>query len=233
MRPRTTNRISYLLDVCRGKQVLHVGCADAPDTKRKLDDGTLLYPMIEKVAALQYGIDLSCDGIQMLKKRGYNNVAVADVEEIESQNPFAQIDFDVVLAGEILEHLSNPGLFLDGVRPLLKRPSSRLVLTTVNAYCAYRFLYTLLTTREAVNTDHVYYFSRSTLTELVTRHRYEVEDFRFYSADEYEKDLNRGRTRILWWADRFASWFHPTLGDGLVVTCKVSTAWDTEVPRHF
>ena len=115
----------------------------------------------------------------------------------------------------MIEHLSNPGLFLQGVKQYL-RNGCRLLVTTVNAYCAHRFLYTLLRGRESVNPDHTMYFSRRTLVQLATRNGYAIEDFRFYAADEYEEHLNRGRFRVLWWTDRLAARWRPVLAEGLV-----------------
>ena len=221
MKSKVVDRVDHILSLCRERRVLHVGCASQPFTQRMLDDGTCLHSRVEKVAALQYGIDLSREGIELLRARGYRNVAVADAEQLGTQNPCPDIKFDIILAGELLEHLSNPGLFLDAARALLSEPSSRLVLSTPNAYCGYRFLYTLLTRREGVNPDHVAYFSRSTLTTLLTRHGYEIEDLCYCPLGaEFEQDLNRGWGRILWWTDRLASRLHPTLSDGLVVTCR-------------
>lgn len=221
MRFKIQQRVGYILDACRNKRVLHVGCADVPLTQKRLEDGTLLHGMIEKVAAVQYGIDLSAEGIGILRQQGYNNLAVANVEELTKSNPFGDVNFDVIVAGEILEHLSNPGYFLDGMKPLLSNTGSRLVLTTVNAYCAYRFVYAFLMGGEKVHPDHVYYFSRSTLIRLLTRHGFEVEDFAFYPVGrEHERYLNTGRTRILWWADRFAYRFNPALADGVMVICR-------------
>jgi len=199
VRPKIADRVQYLLDTCRGKRVLHVGCANWPYTQEQLREGSLLHAAIEKVAGALYGIDLSEEAIELLAAHGYKNLAVANIEEMPCKNPFGDVDFDLVLAGEVIEHLSNPGLFLEGVKTVLQGSSGKLVLTTVNAYCAHRFVYSLLTGREAVHPDHVSYYSRSTLTRLVERHGYEMEDFSFYSAQEYEKLLNRGRSRILRW----------------------------------
>jgi 2-polyprenyl-3-methyl-5-hydroxy-6-metoxy-1,4-benzoquinol methylase len=222
-KPGISQRVDYILDACRGKRVLHVGCADAPYTRRRLDDGTILHAMIEGIAAVQYGIDLNAEGIQMLREAGYTNLAVADVEDLVCNNPFGDIEFDVILAGEILEHLFNPGIFLDGIKPLLKKSSSRLVLTTINAYSAYRFVHALLSGYENVHPEHVCYFSQSTLKRLVTQHGYAIEDFSFYPVGrEHEKTLKQGFSWILWYADRFAYKFNPVLADGVIMTCRVA-----------
>lgn len=215
-------RVDYIINACKEKSVLHVGCADAPNTHKLLNDGTILHSKIERVASIQYGIDLNAEGIQILKEAGYTNLAVANIEDIMHNNPFGKTEFDVVLAGEVIEHLPNPGVFLDGIKPLLKKSSSRLVLTTINAYSAYRFVYALLTGREMVHPEHVYYFSFSTIKRLLTQHGYEIESFAFYPVGrEHEKSLKRGFYWLLWLADRYAYKFNPMLGDGLMVTCLV------------
>lgn len=222
MRGNVQQRVDYVLDACRNKSVLHVGCADAPLTKQRLEDRTLLYSMIEEVAAIQYGIDLSLEGINILREYGYENLAVANVEDIAASKLFGSVDFDVIVAGEILEHLSNPGLFLNNMRPLLVKPDSKVILTTVNAYCAHRFVYTALTGKEKVHPDHVFYFSRSTLTELLSRCGLIVDDFTYYAIGrEHIKHLKKGRKRILWWVDRIACALNPSLADGVMVTCHL------------
>jgi cyclopropane fatty-acyl-phospholipid synthase-like methyltransferase len=225
MRHRILERTDYLVNACRGKKVLHVGCADTPYTAERLKDGTLLHGLIEQVAAAQYGIDLSASGIALLRESDYHNLAVADAEHLATSQPFGAVEFDVIVAGEIIEHLPNPGLFLENLKPLLRQPSARLILTTINTYCAHRFLYSLLTRRESVHPDHICYFSEKTLTRLVTGCGYEVEDFAWYPVGrEHERALKHGRAWLLWWADRLAYRFNETLADGLMMTCRVKGA---------
>jgi 2-polyprenyl-3-methyl-5-hydroxy-6-metoxy-1,4-benzoquinol methylase len=211
----TVHRMDYIADVCSGKRVLHVGCADDPQTIEKLRRGNLLHGRLSEVAQTLYGIDSSSDAIETLRAAGFDNLAVADIEAIGAGRPFSGVSFDVVVAGEVIEHLSNPGLFLEGVKHYL-RDGCSLLVTTVNAYCAHRFLYTLLRDRESVSPDHTMYFSRRTLVQLATRHGYAIEELRFYAADEYEEHLNRGRFRVLWWTDRLAARWRPVLAEGLV-----------------
>lgn len=224
MRPKVTDRINYIAVRCRGKRVLHVGCADAPLTKTRLDAGTLLHAKIEEVAAIQYGIDTSVEGIRTLTERGYKNLFVLNAEDLATINPFGDIEFDVIVAGEVLEHLSNPGVFLDGMKKFFRSSSCSLILTVPNAYCAYRFVYTFLTGREGVNPDHLFYLSRSTLLRLLETHGYAVEDLSYYFPDqETGKQLRRGRGWFLWWTDRLAWRLRPVLADGLMVTCKIKS----------
>jgi hypothetical protein len=82
MKPKVTDRLDYILNVCRGKRVLHLGRANAPYTKDKLEEGTLLHALIEGVAAEQYGIDVSAEGIEILGEHGCRNLAASDLAEL-------------------------------------------------------------------------------------------------------------------------------------------------------
>ncbi|MCV4607588.1 hypothetical protein OFB74_32295, partial [Escherichia coli] len=88
------------------------------------------------------------------------NLFEADLELLN--NVPLERTFDVIVAGEIIEHLNNPGLFLSGVRRFMHR-DSKLVTTTINAYCAMRFFVYALRGRRGINEfvhpDHVAYYS--------------------------------------------------------------------------
>jgi 2-polyprenyl-3-methyl-5-hydroxy-6-metoxy-1,4-benzoquinol methylase len=215
-------RVDYLLDAARGRRVLHVGCVDHPYTERRLADGTLLHARLAEVAAELHGIDTSKVGIQTLRDAGYVNLAVVAAEQMPSERPFGCRTFDVIIAGEVIEHLSNAGKFLDAMRFLLPKGTGKLIITTVNSYCAFRFAYTLLTGREGVHDDHTAYYSPRTLRRLLERHGFEVCDLKFYAADEWEHALNRGRMRVLWWIDRLACRLRPSLSDGIIVAASAS-----------
>jgi len=225
-------RVEHVLEACAGKRVLHLGCADYPDTTEKLARGTLLHLRVAEVAQALHGVDASAAGIELLRGAGFADVAVADLERPQTfPAALREADFDVLLAGEVIEHLPNPGAFLAGIRSYL-RPQGVLIVTTVNAYCAHRFVHTLLTGRESVNPDHTQYFSRATLTRLAEVHGYSVEDLRFYSASEYEGHLNRGRYRLLWWCDRLAARYRPELADGIVARLTLDPKLPTRESEH-
>jgi len=216
------NRVNYILNVCRGKRVLHVGCTDTPNTLRKIEDGTLLHIAIDKVASVQYGIDLSEEGITILRNHGFKNLAVVDVQQLASHDPFGNVRFDVVVVGETIEHLPNPGLFLDAIKSVLGGADTRLILTTINAYCAARYAYTFFKGGEDVHSDHVAYYSRRTLTKLLTMQGYEIEDFSFYDIGREYTTHWRGLHSGYLLISRLFSWFRPEFASGVMVKCKLA-----------
>ena len=97
--------------------------------------------------------------------------------------PFEPGSFDVVLCGDLIEHLRDPEAFLARVRPFLKA-DGRLVLTTPNVanwamrlgLLAGRWTYT---ERGILDRTHTYLFTRSTLVETLERAGYRVVELDF------------------------------------------------------
>ena len=115
------NRFELIKEICRGRDVLDIGCVGDERPPRWLHDH------ICKVAKNVIGIDNGTEGVKKLKKRGYN-VMRANAEDLDLKRRF-----DVIVAGELIEHLDNPGLFFGCVRKHL-REKGTLVITTPNAH---------------------------------------------------------------------------------------------------
>jgi SAM-dependent methyltransferase len=102
-------------------------------------------------------------------------VLVGDVETMEL--PLEPASFDVVLCGDVVEHLRDPVATLARLRPFL-RPGGRLVLSTPNvANWAIRL--SLLggrwryTERGILDRSHTHLFTRATLAEALRAAGYE------------------------------------------------------------
>lgn len=212
-------RAQYLRDVCRGRDVLHLGCTNWPYREQSAgDDRFIHFPLVE-VGREVWGVDADREGLDALAAQGVRNLVRADLERLDE----APIDrtFDVVVAGEVIEHLSNPGLFLAGVKRFL-RPDSVFVVTTVNAYCAMRFLIYALRGRggpnEPVHPDHVAYYSFSTLNHVLSRAGFRREMFLFYDIGNEHRRFNR---KPLLWFNDLAVRVSPQLADGVIIACKL------------
>jgi 2-polyprenyl-3-methyl-5-hydroxy-6-metoxy-1,4-benzoquinol methylase len=116
-----------------------------------------------------------------LAERWCEQVLIGDVETMDL--PLAPASFDVVLCGDILEHLRNPTAALTRWRPFL-RPGGRLVLSTPNI-ANVRIRLTLMfgvfryTERGLLDRTHTHLFTRKTLREALGRAGYRpvVEDY--------------------------------------------------------
>jgi hypothetical protein len=105
---------------------------------------------------------------------------------------FWQLDLDVakvlpdipglelIIAGEVMEHLSNAGHFLD----LLHSAGVQVVLTVPNAFSA-GAKQQLLKGIESVNREHVAWYSYHTLKVLTERHRFRTLIWGWYNGQPY------------------------------------------------
>jgi SAM-dependent methyltransferase len=208
-------RVDYLKNICRDRTVLHLGCTNWPYTKDVLEEGTLLHTELQGIARELSGFDADQEGLDLLAGLGVRNLYRADLEHLEEVELDQQ--FDVILAGEMIEHLSNPGLFLRGIKRFM-RPDSTLVITTVNAYCGFRMLVYGLRGRggraEPVHPDHVAYYSYSTIHHLLSREELVAKRFLFYDLG----DEHRPHARFyINWINDLCVWFAPQLADGIII----------------
>ena len=214
---KLVQRVDFIKEVCRGKKVLHLGCTNWPYTKEAIDNEMLLHFELEKTAAALYGFDYDQAGLDMIEKAGAKNLYRADLEKLE-EVPLEET-FDVIIAGEMIEHLSNPGLFLQGIRRFMNA-ETKLVITTINAYCAFRFLVYGLRGKgganEPVHPDHVAYYSFKTLKLVLERENLQVREFYFYDIGREHRPFNR------WFYNLFNDVcvrISPQLSDGIIAVC--------------
>ena len=164
-----TNRVKLLQDLVRGKDVLDVGCVNHNLDSRKGDRANFwLHEQLRQSARSVFGIDYEEKEVQKLKAEGYD-VAAADATNFDLHR-----QFDVVMAGEILEHLTNPAGFLNSVRKHL-RPGGFLVTTTPNANCLIFFLENLILGHEIDNSDHVCIYSPATVKTMFEKCGFKLE----------------------------------------------------------
>ncbi len=83
--------------------------------------------------------------------------------------------FEVAVAGDVIEHVSNQGLLLDNIRRHLV-PEGRLIITTPNA----KWPTVLL----RPNVTHVLWHDIYTLRQLFERHEFKLEVCRFYRGNK-------------------------------------------------
>jgi SAM-dependent methyltransferase len=214
-------RLDVVRELCAGKSVLHLGCTNYPYTEESIRDAMLLHDDLAAVASDLWGLDSDERGIEMLTARGSTQMVRGDLEALEAVD--LERSFDIIVAGEMIEHLNNPGLFLNGIRRFMA-PDSRLIVTTVNAYCGMRFLWYGLRGKggksEFVHPDHVAYYSYHTLKVLLERHELEMESFWFY-------DLGREHRKHSPWyvnaVNDVCVTIAPQWADGVIALCRLET----------
>lgn len=159
-----------VLPLLAGQRVLDVGCVNhlffATPVRRRHSS----FFRIEQVAASVLGVDNARQPVKQAREHGHN-VVFGNAETFRLTEPV-----DVVHGGDIIEHLSNPGLFLDCCHANL-REDGLLVLSTPNTFSiatAYEVL-RRFTNDPQVHPQHTVYFSPTTLRELARRHGFQTE----------------------------------------------------------
>jgi SAM-dependent methyltransferase len=207
------DRAAFIAERARGKKTLHLGCADWPFTDYMLRQGGLLHQRLAQVTDELVGLDLEPEGVRLMRAAGIPNILLGN-----SEDPLDQLTgekFDLVVAGEVIEHVLNPGLFLESIKRVC-HVDTILILTTVN-YAPIKRLPRLLLGREEVHPDHVYYFSYSTLSCLLAKCGYRVEEWRthWWDVGTASRLVNRVLRRIpaaQYYADNLCLVARPALG---------------------
>lgn len=137
----------------RSPSLLDVGCASRygrPDWLHGL--------LAEEIPDL-VGIDINETTVAKLNAEGYD-VRVADARSFDLHR-----SFEVVFAGELIEHLDDVRGFLTSVRRHLA-PGGRLVLTTPNAFYVGNFVYRF-GGHARVHPEHTSWYCESTLRRVL------------------------------------------------------------------
>jgi len=83
--------------------------------------------------------------------------------------------FDVIIAGDIIEHVSNQGLFLNNIKKHL-RNNGKLIITTPNAKWLTVFLKT--------NPTHTLWHDKNTLNRILSSNGFMIDKFFYYYGNK-------------------------------------------------
>ena len=211
------HRVEFIKQACVGKKVLHLGCTNWPYTQDSIDNDMLLHNELDKTASELFGFDFDQEGIDVLENAGTKNLFRADLEKLDDVDLSEK--FEVIIAGEMVEPLKNPGPFLKGIQRFMTS-ETKLVITTINAYAAHRFaVYGLMGKKgvnEPVHPDHVAYYSFKTLKLLVERSGLKVSDFKFYDIGPEHRPFNPWYLNLI---NDISVAISPQLSDGVIAVC--------------
>ena len=154
------NKLDMVLDYCKGKVVLDIGCVEelsdfSPENLSKTQHFAL-----KKVASKLVGIDLEEAAVDTFKKMGFECYSCL----AENAHALNIGQFDVVVIGDIIEHIPDPHSFLVGIRPLLRKDGV-VFCTTPNAL-AYSNTLFVLTGKRLTRYQHVCWYCKITLRNL-------------------------------------------------------------------
>ena len=158
------DRMDVIEPLIKNKKVLDLGVVDSRRSRHQTNERlekfpNLLFRRVCEINPETLGVDVDEQGIAILKEQGFNVIA-ADVMNMDLEELF-----DVIIAGEIIEHLENPGIFLRNMAKHLNTDGVLLV-TTPNPFYFKQVWKILRRNRPQVHEEHTCWFDPSTLSRL-------------------------------------------------------------------
>jgi SAM-dependent methyltransferase len=192
------DRTEYLVGLsAKAKHVAHLGCTDFPFTEERLACGDLLHERLASVTDCD-GFDIDGQGLTLLRKRLPGRYYQQDISERVPAE--CQKAYDLVIAGEVLEHVPNPGQFIRACRGLLA-PEGMLCLSVPNGVAPKNGIRSLVGL-EVVHPDHFVYYSPRTLARTFVAGGFQRPTLAtsFANADPPGQVLNRilRLTHVVW-----------------------------------
>lgn len=158
---RPGTRALIVEEFCRDKVVLDIGCVH--HDVENADKDSWLHRAIVSVAAETLGVDYLEKEVEALVKCGYKMV-VGDVNKPLTINR----QFDVIVVGNLIEHLSCFEGLLDNLRRLLK-PDGIVLISTANPFFREQYFFSALKNDIIVNPEHTCWIDPVTLDQLCRR----------------------------------------------------------------
>jgi trans-aconitate methyltransferase len=216
------DRLLYISKFCKNKKVLDIGCYDETAIKLKENNGYWLHKLISSEAKKVIGID-SSDLIKSEIKTGpRSKIIKKDLFDLDES--FAKANkIDVIIAGELIEHIPNVSRFLQLMKKLY--PKKMLILTTPNATSLSNILLALFN-RESSHKDHIQIFSYKTLYSLLTKNdlkRFKIIPYNVRFSEMYLRSSSFGRPliKITEKIINFCENIFPMVAGGYISICQL------------
>jgi hypothetical protein len=223
---RPVDRIPFIVRACEGSRVLDLGAMDETAWTAKRGRGTWLHEEIARVAARVDGIDSSA----LVPPEGLLTLPNATIRRGDITNPESVVasldsDPDLVVAGELIEHLENPLQFLNRLAGINRLSGKMLIFSTPNATAMHNVLIGL-TRRESTHRDHLCILSYKTLATLCTRAGFpEWEIVPYFSRFTEMRERHTGLVRLAVRATEGIvnglEWLFPLLSFGYIVRARL------------
>lgn len=220
------DRLQYIVDACAGRRVLDLGAMDETAWKCKRGRGTWLHEELAKVAEEVDGVDNS----EVVPPSGLVTAPNARIRHgniMELNTLLAALDRipEVVVAGELIEHLESPLAFLRQFQQARELAGSVLIFSTPNATALHNILIGAAR-RESTHHDHLCILSYKTLTTLCRRagfSNWSIVPYycRFTEMENRHSGITRVGIRAAERVINCLEWTFPLLSFGYIVQARL------------
>jgi 2-polyprenyl-3-methyl-5-hydroxy-6-metoxy-1,4-benzoquinol methylase len=191
-------RIDEIMNWVKGPKVLDVGCTGH---NLEIDSPFWLHGRLRQQFPRVIGIDISSQNINILRENGFDDVYVQSAEDFDVPEKF-----DTIVTGELIEHLANPGLFLQRAKAHLAE-KGRIVLTTPYPFSLAYTLYALFNfPKTCQNLEHTCWLCPQTLKSLAERYGLKVMHFELLEDHRPDAASRRYRAFV-----KLVTWLRPLL----------------------
>ena len=220
------NREAFIVDKCKNKKVLHLGCCDSPYTEFKFSKETALFQRIEKVCKTQKGLDIDKVAIKYLHNMGFKDVVFFDLNQPGDVN----FEPEVIVFADTLEHLMNLETALSSLKQLMNE-ETELIITVPNATMFFRIKGNFLGKIEE-HKDHKVSFTYSSLKQLLNFNGLRVDNI--FLAGELNIDNSHSFKQKKAFPYKLLKNFYlviyklfsntfPLFSECLIMTCRLDT----------
>jgi SAM-dependent methyltransferase len=183
-RSRLVDRSDVLTSYAVGRKTLHIGMGgfidDHEETQKELAaPSSSLHCNLFRVAASLTGIDINPLAIEIMRRTVPGRYFVGDIMDVSLPDRFRDDLFDVIIFGDVVEHLDNFGIALRNLSRMLG-PDGLLVISTSNAFY-FGAIVKMLFRYEVTHGEHTCHFSYLTLKRTLAMNGLDLVDFMFYT----------------------------------------------------
>ena len=219
--PKPVNRIDYLCQAAKNNHILDLGALDETAYLVKKNSEHWVHKRLAQEASFVRGVDIS-DLIanESLKPFENSTIEYGDVYNLEPIiSRFGAPD--LIVAGELIEHLPNSLKFLQNMKEISALNGTRILLTTPNACCIHNAIIGLFR-RESTHQDHLAIFSFKTINTLLKRANFESWKclpyyMKFPEMISKTKGLQKWSTISFEKAVNAGEYLFPTLSGGWII----------------
>jgi 2-polyprenyl-3-methyl-5-hydroxy-6-metoxy-1,4-benzoquinol methylase len=206
--PPIRDRVAFFAAAAAGKRVLDVGMVGHMAESAEVR-ATWLHDHLRTAAAYCLGVDILDVDVEQLRRKGYN----AQVFDVTARQSLGQ-RFDLITAGEVIEHLGEPEQLFAFARQHLT-PGGQLMLSTPNPYYLTRVIQ-FLRARDHESVDHTAIYFPSAVAELAERAGLRLEEYRGVQVP-----IRSWRGQLILTIARWFSLSPDILSDTMIYSCTL------------